>query len=732
MAIQGQGAGLRPVVRVIEENCVNCHRCIAVCPVKMANDGSGDHVRINGDLCIGCGECIDACTHGAREGIDDAEAFFGALARREKIVAIVAPAVVSSFPDDYLRLNSFLAQMGVSAFFDVSFGAELTVKSYLEYKKEHNPKTIIAQPCPTLVTFIELYRPELIPYLAPADSPMLHTIKMIREYYPLYSSYKVAVLSPCFSKRREFDETGIGDYNVTFRSLSDYIRKKGVVLSEYPEKEYDNPPAERAVLFSTPGGLMRTIERSVAGASEITRKIEGHPQVFHFLAHMSEAIKTGAAPLHQVVDCLNCELGCNGGPGTNNRGKHADVIEQPIEQRNRDMQKQYRPKGVFKFLGSNRKKLDALINQYWKKGLYDRSYVDRSSVFRTAIKRPSDADIQSCFASMHKKTKADILNCGACGYNSCEQMAVAIYNGLNRVENCRHYMAVEVANLHEEHKREVSQAIQTVAAETAVRLQTNMQDITTLANGTTDMASCVTQSSASIEEMVANIQSINQTLQKNAETVIRLEQVSTEGQGRINEIVTIVTDISEQSESLAEASSIIKQIASRTNLLAMNAAIEAAHAGTVGQGFAVVADEIRKLAENAGSQASSISKALKSIKELIDNTASKTQEAQGKFDQIVDLTQAVRNEEQVIKDSITEQSVGGRQVLEALTRMNDLTAQVRDETGSLLQSSKFIMDDISRLSEMSSTETTVVDQAEFEAAYEVQESNPDDEAGEIA
>ncbi len=83
--------------------------------------------------------------------------------------AIVAPAIAANFPDHYFQVNTWLRSIGVEAIFDVSFGAELTVKSYLEHVKQHNPELVIAQPCPAIVTYVQIYRPELIPYLAPAN-----------------------------------------------------------------------------------------------------------------------------------------------------------------------------------------------------------------------------------------------------------------------------------------------------------------------------------------------------------------------------------------------------------------------------------------------------------------------------------------------------------------------------------------------------------------------------------
>ena len=173
---------LKPVINVDKEKCCNCHRCIAVCPVKLCNNGSEDHVSVNHDLCIGCGACIAACTHGARTGIDDMEEFFADLKKGVKMVAIVAPAVAVNFHGQTLRLNGWLKSIGVKAVFDVSFGAELTTKTYVEQIKNEDPKLIISQPCPALVTFIETYRPNLIKFLAKGDSPMAHTVELIRNF----------------------------------------------------------------------------------------------------------------------------------------------------------------------------------------------------------------------------------------------------------------------------------------------------------------------------------------------------------------------------------------------------------------------------------------------------------------------------------------------------------------------------------------------------------------------
>ena len=116
---------LTPVINVDKDKCRNCHRCIAICPVKLCNDGSKDYVSVNSDLCIGCGACITACTHGARSGIDDTEAFFEDLKRGEEISILIAPAFQANYPEEYATVLGGLKALGVRRMINVSFGADM-------------------------------------------------------------------------------------------------------------------------------------------------------------------------------------------------------------------------------------------------------------------------------------------------------------------------------------------------------------------------------------------------------------------------------------------------------------------------------------------------------------------------------------------------------------------------------------------------------------------------------
>ncbi|MDM8537866.1 [Fe-Fe] hydrogenase large subunit C-terminal domain-containing protein [Desulfobacterales bacterium HSG17] len=453
---------LPAVIGVDKEKCLNCHACITACPVKFCNDGSGEVVFVNSDMCIGCGQCLEACTHDARYYIDDFDAFLQDTRKGLKMVAIVAPSVAANFPEAYLNLNGWLKDLGVSAVFDVSFGAELTVKSYLEHIAENDPKIVISQPCAALVSYIEIYQPELLPYLAPVDSPMLHTMKMIQRFYPQYQDHKIAIVSPCLAKKREFVETGYGDYNIAYKSIQNHLDQQGICLSRYPEIDFDNPLAERAVLFSTPGGLLRTIERWDSSIRNRARKIDGIDAIYEYLEKLPAVIEKDRAPL--LIDCLSCRQGCNGGPLTLVRDQSEDEIEYWIEKRNNDLKALFLAKADGDER-SSKQKIESLLASYWEKDLYQRSYDDLSE--NNVIQYPSRDELQDIFHRMHKYTSKDIYNCTSCGYWGCEKMAVAIFNGLNRPENCHFFLATEKKFSHqkiEENEKKLRSIMETTVA----------------------------------------------------------------------------------------------------------------------------------------------------------------------------------------------------------------------------------------------------------------------------
>lgn len=437
---------LPKIVEIDTTKCVNCHKCISVCPVKYCNDGSGDYINLNHDMCIGCGNCIKACTHQARTIVDDFSSFIKDITNGHKMVAFAAPSVVSNWPGQYLRFNGWLKSLGIDAVFDVSFGAELTTRSIVHECSSNNSDIFISQACPVAVSYIQIYLPELIPYLFPVDSPMVHSMKMVREFFPKYKDHRFAIISPCIAKKREFSESGVGDYNITFISIMNYLKKNGVDLARYPEISYDGPSAERGVMFPTPGGLTATVQRDMPDFIHSARKIEGAPEVYEYLKQIRDRIQKDVFDHKLVIDCLNCGLGCNGGTGTKNITALIDEIDRHIINRRNEVERQHRSAGFLK--GSKaEKEFFNNLKKYWNEKLYCRSFIDMRENYAIVI--PTPDQLKEIYVEMKKFSETDFYNCSSCGYGTCENMAIAIFNNLNRPQNCHYFQqkVIEEDNL---------------------------------------------------------------------------------------------------------------------------------------------------------------------------------------------------------------------------------------------------------------------------------------------
>ena len=203
----------------------------------------------------------------------------------------------------------------------------------------------------------------------------------------------------------------------------------------------------------------------------------------------------------------------------------------------------------------------------------------------------------------------------------------------------------------------------------------------------------VDRSSSAIEEMTANINSVTRTLVENSKNVSVLTEASENGKTGLQTVAQEIQEIAHDSEGLLEINSVMKSIASQTNLLSMNAAIEAAHAGEAGKGFAVVADEIRKLAESSSAQSKTTATMLKKIKASIDNITKSSDEVLARFGAIDSSVKTVSEHEQNILNSMEEQEVGGKQILESISHLRDITASVKKGSDDMEESGKILVKD---------------------------------------
>ncbi len=569
---------MKSVIFTDESKCVGCNKCIFVCPVENANtsiivDGISK-THVDDQKCIMCGKCLDVCDHGARDYNDDTERFMKNLSQGKKINLIAAPAIKSNIPE-YKKLFGFLSSFGSISIYDVSLGADITTWAYLKEIQTKKLDTMISQPCPAIVNYIQKYEHDLLPKLAPIHSPMMCTAVYIKKYLKVEG--ELCFLSPCIAKISEINDVntnGLISYNVTLKKLNKYLKDNNINLGKYPERDFDAQVLGLGDIYSMPGGLKDNVYHYHPDAW--VKQVEGTEHAYSYLSECSRRVKKGGK-LPLLVDILSCPQGCNMGTGTDKKGDLTDI---EMTMHNLKLEK----RGKFKNKPSS---LLSYFDKQLKLEDFKRKYNQETLI---DSKEPSKTEADEIYKQLQKFSDADRKrNCNACGYGSCDTMVRAIYNGYNHIENCIDYN-LKISSKKEEvdrKNREITAA---------------MEELDRLGKERTTKLEKLNMRVADITKA---IEEVTETTTENS---IIAETISSETSNLLIMSEDLKTKIDEMKLSLnnfAKVTDDIVSISEKTNLLSLNASIEAARAGEAGLGFVVVANEVKKLAEHTKSSVQS-------------------------------------------------------------------------------------------------------------------------------
>lgn len=385
-----------------KSNCKNCYKCIRHCPVKSIRF-SGNQAHIIDNECILCGHCFVVCPQNAKQIVDDTEKVKVMLQGEDPVIVSLAPSFIANYEGVGIdSMRKALKALGFADVEETAIGATIVKTEYERMLAEDHKDVIISSCCHSANLLIQKYFPGALPYLADVLSPMLAHCQDIKRRIP---NAKTVFIGPCVAKKDEADHyKGLTDAVLTFEELTNWLNKEGIEL----EHEVDAKEESLARFFPVTGGVLKTMRQDAPGFTYLS--IDG-------VANCMEALKDiESGKIHHCFIEMNaCSGGCVSGPVMEKY--HKNPIKDYV--------------AVSSYAGTK----DFDVPQP------DLMHLRKSfSPIEPDAKMPSETEIAAILRQMGKFRPSQELNCGSCGYNTCREKAIAIYQGKAEASMCLPYL----------------------------------------------------------------------------------------------------------------------------------------------------------------------------------------------------------------------------------------------------------------------------------------------------
>ena len=468
---------MNSVIRFREANCKNCYKCLRSCPVKAISFTGAQQAQVIDKACILCGECLSVCPQNAKIVRDDVEKVRQWTARKEKVYVSLAPSWVSSFPNaDLSAMVPLLMHLGFTHVEETATGAAEVSREYARLLQDRSLPNIITTACPTVVSLVEKHYPELLHFLAPVVSPMVAHARMLRATFG--PRIRVVFIGPCLSKKEEGSDVihaGAVDAVLTFEELAEWLISEGMdpdagLMFGTGDAQKDAPSQETsertavdsfhvARLYPASGGILKTLDRKDRGGYTCIA-IDGmdrcraildslrNGQVEHYFIEMSACAgsclegpckrRQAGGYLAERERLVHSFRALSGGrPATATSGNLASAKTDSGNTVSGSIALSKTVPGSTtsgKTVSGSRRTVRIQLGRHFQNK-------------RVLEPIPSDAVITGILHSIGKFTPEKELNCGACGYPTCREKAVAVFRNKAQLTMCMPYMQERAASM---------------------------------------------------------------------------------------------------------------------------------------------------------------------------------------------------------------------------------------------------------------------------------------------
>lgn len=407
------------VIGLKKANCKNCYKCLKVCPVKSIRVVN-EQAQIIDDDCLLCGTCLANCPQNAKTLTSSLDQVKEMLASGEKVAVSLAPSFLGSFSlEKPGQMAAALKKLGFCAVSETAQGAAYVTAQYHDLMVENKMKNIITTCCPSINRLIELYHPEVVEYMAPVVSPMIASARLIKQ--ALGKGVKVVFVGPCIAKIDEAadirHDTDV-DTVLTFEDIEQWFREEGIVPGQCEDASFLNASSKILRMYPVTSGILESLKARGDCNNYRMITVDGIQECIALFSSMAKGELD-----HCFVEVNACKGGCVNGPAKTKGEETRFRAALDVENYAREDAGDYPA-------------VDEEIPM--GKRFFDRSRHE---------KLPDEDTIRSILAKIGKESPEQELNCGACGYNSCREKAIAVYLNKAELTMCVPYMKERAESL---------------------------------------------------------------------------------------------------------------------------------------------------------------------------------------------------------------------------------------------------------------------------------------------